>query len=106
VGGGLLAALVAFSPSFLFVLGGARYFDRLRANDAVQAFLTGAGPAAIGAIAGAAVPLGLALAHLWQAGLLVLAAIWLVGLRRGVVSAIVGAAVLGVIAYAAGAPVG
>jgi len=106
LGGGLLAALVAFSPSFLFVLGGARYFDRLRANDAVQAFLTGAGPAAIGAIAGAAVPLGLALAHLWQAGLLVLAAIWLVGLRRGVVSAIVGAAVLGVIAYAAGAPVG
>ena len=106
VGGGLLAALVAFSPSFLFVLGGARYFDRLRANDAVQAFLTGAGPAAIGAIAGAAVPLGLALAHLWQAGLLVLAAIWLVGLRRGVVSAIVGSAVLGVIAYAAGAPVG
>jgi chromate transporter len=106
VGGGLLAALVAFSPSFLFVLGGARYFDRLRANDAVQAFLTGAGPAAIGAIAGAAVPLGLALAHLWQAGLLVLAAIWLVGLRRGVVSAIVGSAVLGMIAYAAGAPVG
>jgi chromate transporter len=106
VGGGLLAALVAFSPSFLFVLGGARYFDRLRANDAVQAFLTGAGPAAIGAIAGAAVPLGLALDHLWQAGLLVLAAIWLVGLRRGVVSAIVGSAVLGVIAYAAGAPVG
>ena len=71
-----------------------------------EAFLTGAGPAAIGAIAGAAVPLGLALAHLWQAGLLVLAAIWLVGLRRGVVSAIVGSAVLGVIAYAAGAPVG
>ena len=106
VAGGLLAALVAFSPSFLFVLGGARYFDRLRANDAVQAFLTGAGPAAIGAIAGAAIPLGLALAHLWQAGLLVLAAIWLVGLRRGVVSAIVGSAVLGVIAYAAGAPVG
>ena len=106
VPGGLLAALVAFSPSFLFVLGGARYFDRLRANDAVQAFLTGAGPAAIGAIAGAAVPLGLALAHLWQAGLLLAAAIWLVGLRRGVVSAIVGSAVLGVIAYAAGAPVG
>ena len=104
--GGLLAALVAFSPSFLFVLGGARYFDRLRANDAVQAFLSGAGPAAIGAIAGAAVPLGLALAHLWQAGLLALAAIWLVGLRRGVFSAIVGSAALGVIAYAAGAPVG
>ena len=41
VGGGLLAALVAFAPSFLFVLGGGRYFDRLRASAAVQAFLTG-----------------------------------------------------------------
>ena len=106
VGGGLLAALVAFAPSFLFVLGGGRYFDRLRASAAVQAFLTGAGPAAIGAIAGAAVPLALALAHLWQFGLLALAAIWLLGLRRGVVSAIVGAAGLGVLAFAAGAPVG
>ena len=40
VGGGLLAALVAFAPSFLFVLGGGRYFDRLRASAAVQAFLS------------------------------------------------------------------
>ena len=106
VGGGLLAALVAFTPSFLFVLGGGRYFDRLRASAAVQAFLTGAGPAAIGAIAGAAVPLALALAHLWQLGVLALAAAWLLGVRRGVVSAIVAAAGLGVLAFAAGAPVG
>ena len=87
VGGGLLASAVAFTPSFVFVLAGGRYFDRLRANGRVQAFLTGAGPAAIGAIAGAAIPLGLALGHLWQAGLLALAALWLIGLRRGVVSA-------------------
>jgi chromate transporter len=106
VGGGLLAALVAFTPSFLFVLGGGRYFDRLRASAAVQAFLTGAGPAAVGAIAGAALPLALALAHLWQLGVLALAAAWLLGVRRGVVSAIVGAAGLGMLAFAAGAPVG
>jgi chromate transporter len=106
VGGGLLAALVAFTPSFLFVLAGGRYFDRLRASAAVQAFLTGAGPAAIGAITGAAVPLALALTHLWQLGVLALAAAWLLGVRRGVVSAIVGAAGLGVLAFAAGAPVG
>ena len=106
IGGGLLAALVAFTPSFLFVLGGGRYFDRLRASAAVQAFLTGAGPAAIGAITGAAVPLALALTHLWQLGVLVIAAAWLLGVRRGVVSAIVGAGGLGVLAFAAGAPVG
>ena len=106
LGGGLLAALVAFAPSFVFVLAGGRYFDRLRASAAVQAFLTGAAPAAIGAIAGAAIPLALALAHLWQLGVLALAAAWLLGLRRGVVSAIAGAAGLGMLAFAAGAPLG
>lgn len=104
IGGGLLAVAVAFAPSFVFVLGGGRYFDRLRANPRVQAFLAGAGPASIGAIAGAALPLGLALAHLWQLGVLALAAAWLLALRRGVVGAIVGGAVLGVVAFLAGAP--
>jgi chromate transporter len=105
VGGGLLASLVAFAPSFCFVLAGGPHFDRLRRSAGVQAFLTGAGPAAIGAIAGAAIPLVLALAHLWQVGVLALAAGWLIGLRRGVVTAIVGAAALGVLTYLAGGPV-
>jgi chromate transporter len=104
VGGGLLASFVAFTPSFALVLLGGSRFDWLRRNAGVQAFLTGAGPAAIGAIAGATIPLGLALSHLWQAGVLAIAAVWLLGLRRGVVPAIVGAAVLGVIAALAGAP--
>ena len=105
VGGGLLASLVAFTPSFCFVLAGGRYFDRLRRSAAVQAFLTGAGPAAIGAIAGAAIPLLLALAHLWQVAVLAVAAGWLIGLRRGVVTGILGAAALGVLTYLAGGPV-
>ena len=105
IGGGLLASLVAFTPSFCFVLGAGRHFDRLRRSATVQAFLTGAGPAAIGAIAGAAIPLVAALAHLWQAGLLLLAAGWLIGLRRGVVPAIVGAAIVGILVYLAGGPV-
>jgi chromate transporter len=104
--GGILAVAVAFAPSFAFVLGGGRYFDRLRGNARVQAFLTGAGAASIGAIAGAAVPLGLALVHLWQLGVLALAAGWLLALRRGVVGAILAGAVLGVVAFLAGAPVG
>jgi chromate transporter len=105
VGGGLLAALIAFAPSFGFVLGGAPHFGRLRRNAGIQAFLTGAGPAVIGAIAGAAIPLGASLAHLWQAGVLAVAAGWLIGLRRGVVTGIVGAAALGVIVAVAGGPV-
>jgi chromate transporter len=104
--GGVLASVIAFTPSFVFVLGGARHFDRLRANRTVQAFLAGAGPAAIGAIAGSAVVLGWSLTHLWQVPVLALAAFWLLALRRGVVSALIGAACLGVIAAALGWPVG
>ena len=106
VGGGLLASLVVFAPSFCFVLGGGRYFDRLRGSAGVQAFLTGAGPAAIGAIAGSAIPLTASLVHLWQAGVLALAGVWLIALRRGVVTTIVGAAALGVLVYLAGGPAG
>jgi len=104
VGGGLLASLVAFAPSFAFVLGGAPHFATLRRDARVQAFLTGAGPAAIGAIAGSTIPLGLELSRLWQVGVLGLAAIWLLALRKNVVAAIAGAACLGVIAALAGAP--
>jgi chromate transporter len=102
--GGLIASSIAFAPSFFFVLVGAPHFERLRSSVRVQAFLTGAGGAAIGAIAGAAIPLGLALAHVWQVGILVLAAVWLLGLRRGIVFSLLAAGVLGVVAVMAGAP--
>ena len=104
LGGGLLAAFVAFTPSFLFIFAGASQFDRLRSDARVQAFLMGAGAAVIGAIAGSAIPLGREVAHLWQFGILGLAAIWLLGLRRQVVPALLTCAVLGVIAVMAGAP--
>ena len=104
LGGGLLAALIAFAPSFCFIIAGAPHFDRLRADTRIQAFLTGAGAAVIGAIAGSAIPLGRELAHLWQVGLLGLAALWLLGLRRGVVPALLASGVVGVIAVMAGAP--
>ena len=70
VGGALLGALVAFAPSFVFILAGARHFGALRTNRLARSFLGGAGPAAIGAIAGASIPLALALTHLWQVVLL------------------------------------
>jgi chromate transporter len=99
-----LAALVAFAPSFVIVLAGASHFDRLRSSALLQGFLTGAGAAVIGAIAGSSVPLARELAHLWQFGVLALGLIWLVAFRRGVVTALLGAGALGVIAVLAGAP--
>jgi chromate transporter len=100
--GGLLAASVAFVPSFVFVLVGGPRFDALRTNVWAQGFLTGAGAASIGAIAGATVPLALALSEWWQLGLLVAAGVWLLALRRGVVWALVGGALLGIAAGFAG----
>ena len=95
VRGGLVATVVAFTPSFLFVIVGAPRFDRIRANPSMRAFLTGAGPAAIGAIGGSAVPLGLALAHLWQVPVLAAATVLLFAARRRVVTVLVLAAATG-----------
>jgi chromate transporter len=95
--GAAVAAVCAFTPSFLFVCLGAPRFDAIRRNARVQAFLSGAGPAAIGAIAGSAVTLALGLHQLWQYAVLAGAAVWLLGLRRGVVSALLGAAAVGVV---------
>jgi chromate transporter len=104
VGGGLLAALIAFSPSFVFVLGGARYFGSLRGNVRAQAFLDGSGPAAIGAILGSAIPLTAALGQPWQYAVLAGAMLLLLGLRRGVVLTLLAAGATGLIIALAGGP--
>jgi chromate transporter len=100
--GGLLAAVVAFAPSFLFILLGARRFDRLRADRRVRAFLDGAGPAAIGAIFGSAVPLARALGTPWQFAVLAVAAVLLLALRRGVVLTLLCAGAAGALVGLAG----
>ena len=104
VGGGLLAALVAFAPSFAFILIGADRFDRMLRNPRFRAFLGGAAPAAIGAIIGSAVPLTRALGETWQYFVLAAAAVWLLALRRGVVSALVISGLVGAVAALVGAP--
>jgi chromate transporter len=83
VGGGLLAATVAFAPSFLFVLFGAPRFD---------------------AIAWSAVALGLTFQHLWQIPVLGGALFWLLAVRRGVVGGIVLAGLAGVALWSIGVP--
>jgi chromate transporter len=102
--GGLLAATIAFAPSFSFILLAGRRFERLRQNTSQRAFLDGAGPAAIGAILGAAITLAAALRQEWQFALLAGAAIALLAFRRSVVQTLLGAALLGTIAALAGAP--
>lgn len=103
--GGLLAAFVVFAPSFVLIIGAARRFDSLRGHRSVQAFFAGAGPAAIGAIAGAAIPLALALEETWQIAILAAAGVTLIVRRRSVVATLVAALLCGVLAAAVGAPI-
>jgi chromate transporter len=105
LGGGLLAAAVAFAPSFSFVLLGAARFERLLVNRRVLAFLAGAAPCAAGAIIGSAVPLTAALGESWQFAVLAAAAVALLALRRGVVSTLLLAGCAGVVASLLGAPI-
>jgi chromate transporter len=102
--GGIMAAAIAFAPSFGFVLLAGRRFDTLRDLPGPRAFLDGAGPAAIGAIGGAAVTLAAALAEPWQFGVLAAALLALLVFGRGVVFTLVGAALVGVLLALAGAP--
>lgn len=103
--GGLLAALVAFAPSFVFVLVGGPRFDQIRSNVSIQAFLTGAGPAVIGAIAGSTIPLGLTFQAAWQFPVLAGALVWLLVVRRGIVSALALAAAAGLVVALSGVSV-
>jgi chromate transporter len=102
--GALVAAALAFAPSFAFVLVGARRFDRLVANRDVRAFFDGAGPAAIGAILGSSIPLALALQETWQWAVLACSGVALLLLRRGVVVTLLAAGAFGAGAVLLGAP--
>jgi chromate transporter len=105
LGGGLLAGLVAFAPSFSFVLVGASRFERLLTDERVLAFLAGAAPAAAGAIVGSAIPLAGALGEDWQYALLPAAAVALAALRgHGVVPVLLSAGAVGAVAVSLGAP--
>jgi chromate transporter len=100
--GALFAAALAFAPSFAFVIGGASHFGKIRTNNSIQWFLTGAGPAVIGAIAGSAIPLGLSLHYYWQIAVLAGALLWLLVARRSVVVCLLAAGVVGALLALAG----
>ena len=104
VGGALLAAAVAFTPSFSFILLGGGRFERLRGDERARGFLDGAGPAAIGAILGSAVTLAGAVSEGWQIAVLAGAAVALLVLSRSVVATLVAAGAIGAVLALAGAP--
>ena len=88
----------------MFILLGAPRFDQIRANVKIQSFLTGAGPAVIGAIAGSAIPLGRSLEHFWQIPVLAAAVVALFVLKRGVVSVLLVCGAVGAFLALVGVP--
>ena len=103
LGGALLAAAIAFAPSFVVVYALGDRFERLRDSAMARAFLDGAGPAAVGAVLGAVVPLFGALEEPWQYALLAVAALALL-LGRAALWALAGGAVVGLVVALAGGP--
>ena len=67
-------------------------------------FHDGAGPAAIGAILGVAIPLALALGTEWQFAVLAGAGVSLIALRRSAVTTLLLAAFVGIVVVQLGAP--
>jgi len=102
-GGALLASAIAFAPSFLVILILGDRFAALRESGPARAFLDGAGPAAVGAILGAAVPLATGLSTVWQVGVLGAAAALLLAGRSPLPVLLAGGAA-GAVAALAGAP--
>jgi chromate transporter len=90
--GALIASAIAFAPSFAFVMLGGDHFEAIRERPGPRAFLDGAGPAAIGAILGAAVLLAGSFGEPWQAAVLALAALLLALGRSPLLALLTGAA--------------
>jgi chromate transporter len=101
--GALLAATVAFAPSFLVILLAGRGFARLRSSRDARAFLDGAGPAGVGAILGAVVALVGGLGVWWQWAILALGGAGLLTRRAGVIAVLLAAAAIGALAATVGA---
>ncbi|HMD56087.1 MAG TPA: chromate efflux transporter [Solirubrobacteraceae bacterium] len=104
LGGGLLAALVAFTPSFAFVMLGAEGFERRLDRPRMLAFLAGAAPAAAGAIIGVAVPLAGDLKETWQLVVLAGAAVLLLAMRGRILTTMLLAALAGTVVALFGGP--
>jgi chromate transporter len=96
--GAAVATLFVFLPSFVFVLGGAHYIEKVRENRGLQAFLAGVSAAVVGVIA--VVSLDLipeALVDWPSVGISVAAFLLIAFLKRDVALVAIGAIIAGII---------
>jgi chromate transporter len=96
--GAALATFFVFLPSFVFVLAGVHYVEKLRENRALQAFLAGVSAAVVGVIAVVSLDLIPEALVDWTAvGIAVAAFLLIAFLKRDVALVAVGALLCGVI---------
>jgi chromate transporter len=96
--GAVLATCFVFLPSFVFVLGGVHYIEKVRENRALQAFLAGVSAAVVGVIAVVSLDLIPGALSDWITVAISVAAFLLIAfLKRDVALVAVGAMVSGII---------
>src|SRR6266404_589944 len=96
--GAALATFFVFLPSFVFVLGGVHYIEKVRENRALQAFLAGVSAAVVGVIAVVSLDLIPGALTDWITVAISVAAFLLIAfLKRDVALVAVGAMVSGII---------
>ena len=96
--GAALATIFVFLPSFVFVLGGVHYIEKVRENRALQAFLAGVSAAVVGVIAVVSLDLIPGALTDWITVAISVAAFLLIAfLKRDVALVAVGAMVGGII---------
>ena len=102
--GGVLGAITAtifvFLPSFVFVLGGAHYVEKVQDNKTIQAFLAGVSAGVVGVIAVVSLALIPEAIVGWTTVAISLAAFLLITLLKRDVALVAVAAMIGGIAYA------
>ena len=100
ISGAVLATFFVFLPSFIFVLGGVHYIEKVRENRELQAFLAGVSAAVVGVIAVVSLDLiPQALVDWVTLGISLLAFILIAFLKRDVALVAIGA-IIGGLAYA------
>jgi chromate transporter len=98
VPGAALATFFVFLPSFVFVIGGVHYVERLRENRPLQAFLAGVSAAVVGVIAVVSLDLIPGALVDWVAvGISVVAFLLIAFLKRDVALVAIGAMIGGII---------
>jgi chromate transporter len=98
--GAVLATFFVFFPSFVFVIGGVHYIEKVRENRAIQAFLAGVSAAVVGVIAVVSLDLIPPALVDWPAIAIAIVAFALIALLRRDVALVAISAMLGGIIYA------